>query len=67
MAYSKSNYALEQLQKERDLATDPVVVKEYQKEIDAYFLGSDKKKKSKKERRRERRRERQKIMEEEEY
>ena len=63
MAY-KGNYGLEQLQKERDLATDPVVVKEHQKDIDAYFFGSDIKRKTKKERRRDRKRERQKMREE---
>jgi len=68
MKYGKhdhGNYGLEQLQEARELATDPIVKMENQRSIDAYFFGSNAKKKSRKERRREKRRERQKIQEEE--
>jgi hypothetical protein len=67
MKYGKNerNYGLENLQEERELATDPVVMMQAQRSIDAYFFGSNAKKKSRKERRREKRKERQKMMEEE--
>lgn len=54
----KVSYALEDLQKKRELATDPVEIDQCQKDIDDYFFGSKKRRKSKKERRRERRKER---------
>ena len=68
MKYGKHdhrNYGLEQLQEARELATDPIVKMENQSSIDAYFFGSNVKKKSRKERKREKRRERQKMQEEE--
>lgn len=68
MKYGKHdhrNYGLEQLQESRELATDPIVKMENQRSIDAYFFGSNSKKKSRKERKREKRRERQKMQEEE--
>lgn len=67
MKYGKHdhrNYGLEQLQEARELATDPIVKMENQSSIDAYFFGSDIKRKTKKERRRDRKRERQKMREE---
>ena len=68
MRYGKHehrNYGFDNLQEERDLATDPDVRKQAQRSIDAYFFGSNVRKKSRKERRREKRRERQKMQEEE--
>lgn len=68
MKYGKHehrSYGLENLQDERDRATDEVSKMQSQKSIDAYFFGSNTRKKSRKERRRERRKERQKMREEE--
>lgn len=59
----KVSYALEDLQKARDLASDEEKDK-YQKDIDNYFFGTKLKRKSKKERKRERRKKRQQIREE---
>ena len=57
------SYDLEDLQKKRELANDPVEIAQCQKDIDNYFFGSKKRRKSKKERRRERRKERQRYQE----
>lgn len=58
----KVSYALEDLQKARDLASDEDK-ESCQQAITEHFFGSRKPRKSKKERRRERRKERQKIRE----
>jgi hypothetical protein len=69
MHYGKSkqavNYGLENLQKQRELATDDVEKADIQKQIDFLFFGSTKRKLTRKERRRQKRRERQKMREEE--
>lgn len=68
MRYGKSehhSYGLENLQEERERATDPVAIKQIQMSIDHCFFGEDTRKKSRKERRKERKKEKQRMREEE--
>lgn len=66
MNYGKKvqvNYALEDMQKQRELAEGESKVK-IQKKIDQYFFGNPGRRKTRRERKKERRKERQRMREE---